>query len=96
MNPKKAVFDTLRRLLGRGLRQREVQEMDVALKDAFPEWAKAVAPEGRKLREPGLFYGIARGVTGPLDQTQVNTIEALLKAASHWPTSWVASTTRSS
>lgn len=84
------VFDAVRRMLGRGFRTSEVTELDVALKDAFPEWAAAQAPVGRKLREPGLFYGVARGITGPLDQTQVDTIEALFKAAPHWPTSWMA------
>ena len=40
----KAVFDTLRRLLGRPLKQSDVNEMNVALKGAFPEWAEAQAP----------------------------------------------------
>lgn len=85
-----ARFDALRRLFGRKPEPCPTREMDIALKDAFPEWAKAQEPKGRKLREPGLFYGVTRGITGPLDQVQVDTIEALFKAAPHWPTSWMA------
>lgn len=86
-----ARFDFVRRLLGRGPTPcPDLTEDDLALKNAFPELAAAMAPEGRRLREPGLFYGVTRGLTGPLDQTQVDTIEALFKAAPHWPTSWIA------
>lgn len=84
-----ARFDVLRRLFGREPKPcPDLTEDDLALKDAFPEWAAATAP--KRPREPHLFYGVTRGITGPLDQAQVNTIEALFKAASHWPTSWVA------
>ncbi len=42
------------------------------------------------LGRPEYFYAAVRKVTGPLDQAQVETIEALLSAAAHWPTSWLA------
>lgn len=39
-----ARFDALRRLFGREPKPCPTAEMDVALKDAFPEWAAATAP----------------------------------------------------
>lgn len=51
--------------------------------------ADAVRPP-RKLADPGAFYTAVRRITKKLDQTQVNTIEALLKGAAHWPIGWLA------
>lgn len=79
--------------VGKLFTRKPSHEMDLALGEAFDKATADFAREaggGRKLREPKLFYGLARGVTGALDQTQVNTIEALLKAAPHWRTSWMA------
>ncbi|PZU59978.1 MAG: hypothetical protein DI547_05035 [Sphingobium sp.] len=42
------------------------------------------------MQNPTAFYAGVRSITGPLDQTQVNTIEALLSAASHWSVAWLA------
>lgn len=42
------------------------------------------------LRNASEFYAGVRYVTGPLDQVQVDTIEALLASAAHWPLSWLA------
>jgi hypothetical protein len=45
----------------------------------------------RTLRQPAAFFASVRsGITKGLDQTQVDTINALLAAASHWPVSWLA------
>lgn len=48
------------------------------------------APKKHTLARPGAFFTGIRAVTGPLDQTQVDTINRLLEAAAHWPTSWLA------
>lgn len=58
--------------------------------------AKALGVEApsatlRTLKDPDVFFDVARThVTKSLDQTQVDVINALLKAAAHWPTAWVA------
>lgn len=53
--------------------------------------AKAgIGPEKRALAHPATFFAAVREITGPLDQIQVDTINRLLAAASHWPTSWLA------
>jgi putative chitinase len=44
----------------------------------------------RKLHDPTAFFSAVRGITNGLDQTQVDTINGLLAAASHWPVSWLA------
>ena len=43
-----------------------------------------------KLKHPRAFYTHARSLMGRLDQTQVDTMERLFDAASHWPLPWVA------
>jgi hypothetical protein len=65
--------------------QRAVDALDIVA-DEFG-FAKAGA---RKLKDAAAFYKTVRTVTGGLDQTQVDVIEALLKAASHHSTGWVA------
>lgn len=42
------------------------------------------------LKNPAAFFVAVRRLTGPLNQVQVNTIQDLLVAASHWPISYVA------
>lgn len=44
----------------------------------------------RKMRKPSEFFVALRRVTGPLNQTQINTINGLLDSAAHWPISWLA------
>ncbi len=44
----------------------------------------------RALANPPGFYTAVRAVTGPLNQTQVDTIERMLAGAAHWRTSWLA------
>ena len=43
-----------------------------------------------KLDDPQAFYAGCRKVMGKLDQTQVDTIDRLLKSASHWKLPWLA------
>lgn len=43
-----------------------------------------------KLARPDTFFAQVRAITGPLDQVQVDTINRLLTAASHWPIGWLA------
>ncbi len=43
-----------------------------------------------KLHKAPLFFGEARKLMGRLDQTQVDTMNRVLDAASHWKMSWVA------
>jgi putative chitinase len=38
----------------------------------------------------GAFFGSLRHICGPLTQTQVNTINAILTATEHWPLAWVS------
>lgn len=50
---------------------------------------------GEKLPEHHLkrieaFWPLTRAVTGKLNQAQVDSINAILRAASHWPDTWVA------
>lgn len=43
-----------------------------------------------KLADPAAFFAEVKKITGPLDQVQVDTVNGLLKAAAHWPLSWLA------
>lgn len=44
----------------------------------------------RQLKAPEMFYKGLRALTGPLDQTQVDVVQALLSAASSHKLSWLA------
>lgn len=50
---------------------------------------KAVQP-GFVIRDAQAFFGAVKLVTGRLSQPQVDTINAVLQAAKHWPLPWVA------
>jgi putative chitinase len=52
--------------------------------------ALGIDERGRKLSSPDRFFAAVRQITGPLNQTQVDTINRLLETASHWPTGWLA------
>lgn len=57
--------------------------------------AKSLGIEPKKaaytLHNPTVFFAAVRsGITNGLDQDQVDTINGLLAAASHWPVSWLA------
>jgi hypothetical protein len=82
MSGSKALFDTIRKLLGRPLTQSDVDAVNAAM---LP------APSGtHALADPARFFEAVRKITGPLDQVQVDTINRLLTAASHWPVGWLA------
>lgn len=56
-----------------------------------PPAAPVHLPDGkRELVRPDMFFAAVRAITGPLDQVQVDTINRLLAAASHWSTGWLA------
>jgi putative chitinase len=54
--------------------------------------AKALGMEAKahKLADPAKFFAAIRSITGGLDQVQVDTINRLLAAASHWSIGWLA------
>lgn len=74
---RKPVFDWIRAKLGRGFTPAEVGELDALL-------------GGHELARPADFFDAVREITVPLDQVQVDTINALLASTRHWPLSWVA------
>lgn len=76
----KRLFDAIRTVKGGALTQGDVDAIHRALAD----------PIARTLTDAESFYRGVRAVTGPLDQTQVDVIEAMLKAAAHWSTAWLA------
>lgn len=44
----------------------------------------------RTLKAPTAFFNALRAVTGPLNQPQVNIINAIVAAAGHWSAAWLA------
>lgn len=65
----------------------------IAIVDGICDDAGIARDGGSKphaLTDPAAFFAALRKVTGPLDQVQVDTINALLKAAAHWPVGWMA------
>lgn len=43
-----------------------------------------------QLKDASIFFDLVRKVTGKLTQGQVDSINAILKAGSHWPIAWMA------
>lgn len=82
---RKPIFDRIRAMLKRGFTPSEVAQIDAAIDEA-----EGVASKSRKLADPSVFFGLVRGITGPLNQIQVETINRLLAGAAHWPTGWLA------
>lgn len=74
---RKPIFDWLRTKLGRGVTQAEVSELDALL-------------GAHELARPAAFFATVRAEVGPLDQVQVDTINALLAKAGYWPLSWMS------
>lgn len=68
-----------------GLTQDEVD----ALKIVVGTWEQAKA-KPRVLGDPAAFFSAVRNITGPIDQTQVDTINRLLAGAAHWTAAWLA------
>lgn len=82
---RKPIFDAVREIVKRGFTNAEVAAIDRAIDEMIAGKAPA-----RVMHDLGAFYAGVRRVTGGLRQAQVDTIEALLKSGSHWPTSWLA------
>lgn len=80
----RALFDTIRAIAGRPLIQRDVDLINAALALTRDASVK------HEINNPGAFYTTVRTVTGSLNQMQVDTIQALLAEAAHWPASWMA------
>ena len=78
------IFDEVRAMLGRGFTQAEVRRLD----RAFDRALGIVKP--RAVSNGEAFYKALRKIMGPLDQTQVDSINSLLSAAAHWPVGWLA------
>lgn len=82
-DPRKPVFDAVRAISPSSVFN--VPENIVALHnllDAFK--AERERPAAYQLKAPSTFFIEARKVTGSLNQEQVDTINSLLSAASHW------------
>ena len=88
-DPRKAVFDAIRSISPRDVFSSPDNIAAVHnLLDAFK--ADREKPDMRKLSNPAKFYTDVRKITGALNQAQVDTLESLLIAASHWPVGWLA------
>lgn len=72
----KRLFDTIRAMLGRGLTQAEVDAVNAALEPPTFD-----AP---------MFFAQARKIVGPLDQVQVDSINAILSRMAGMPLQHVA------
>jgi len=77
-----SLFNVIRAIKGGPLSQSEVDAVNIVL-EGKPLMS-------RSLSTPATFYSSVRAITGGLDQVQVDTIEALLDAAKHWPIAWLA------
>lgn len=82
---RKPVADAFRVFMGGSLTQAETEALDRFLDQFRPSVVKT-----HTLTDPAAFFAGVRQVTGPLDSVQVDTIDRLLAAASHWPLSWLA------
>lgn len=89
VDPRKPIFDAVRALCPAGVFNKP--ENISALHNLLD--ALGAPREGQKahaLVNDGAFYQGMRAVTGPLNETQVKTIQALLAAAPHWSVGWMA------
>lgn len=88
-DPRKPVFDAVRSIAPEGVfnHPENIHALHNLL-DAFG--ATREKNMNRRMHNNSAFYMDIRGITGPLNQTQVNTIEAMLKAAKHWGVGWLA------
>lgn len=50
----------------------------------------APAPAKHALAHPAAFFQAVRGITKTLDQQQVDSINAIMADAAHWPVGWLA------
>lgn len=82
---RKPIFDAIRAAKG-SLSSTDVVVIDDALDQL------GIAREGVRhiLADAAAFFAKVRGITGALDQVQVDTITGLLGKAAHWPIGWLA------
>lgn len=52
--------------------------------------ALGISEPTHTMRDPAAFFASVRKLTGPLNSTQVETINGLLSSAAHWPVGWLA------
>ena len=68
--------------------------MQEAVEQVAREYAREPISDAKYTREhmpnPEGFFANLRGITGKLSQQQVESINAILKAGSHWPLGWMA------
>lgn len=87
-DPRKPIFDAIRTVRGKGFDALEVGAVDNLL-DALGV-ARAAKADGGKLTDKPAFFAAVRAITGPLDQIQVDSIEAIIKRMAGLPVQWVA------
>ena len=89
-DPRKSVFDAVREICPNGVfnEPHNIQALNNLL-DAFgAKREDNVTP--RVMSDKDKFFLMVRGTTGPLSQVQVDTIEGLLKSATHWSPGFLA------
>jgi len=85
------LFDTIRKLLGRGMTQSEVDAINLALEQGCEQLAReAGTVSHRKLEDAGAFFDRVRDVTGPLSQARVDSVNLILNHASACSIAWTA------
>lgn len=55
-----------------------------------PKPSTAPKPAGKTFDAPDSFFAAVRAYVGKLDQVQVDTVNDIVRGASHWPASWLA------
>lgn len=73
------IFDAVRLMLDRSFRQREIAALDAAIDAAF------AGPAKPNTFDRPAFFAAVRDITGPLDQIQVDSIEAVLDRMAGMP-----------
>lgn len=87
----KRLFDTFRRILGRGMTQGEVDAINLALEQTGEQVAKeSGAVKVRQLEDPAAFFDVVKQTTGKLNQEQVDSVNLILGNCGDYPIGWVA------
>lgn len=84
MTDRKPVFDAFRAYMGGSIDQIQTDALDQFL-DGFKQ-----SQAKHALADEAAFFAAMRKVTGPLNQSQVDTVNALIAGAAHWPIGWLA------
>lgn len=92
----KPLFDAVRRIIGRGLKQSEVDAINLALEQGCEQVAKETGEvKLRSLSEPSVLFDTARELlrkhhNAPLTQSRVDNINLILNNSGEHPIAWVA------